>query len=236
LFKPEGEALVISHKYRFIFIKTQKTAGTSIEVFLSQCCGDDDVLTPIHPHVEPHRARNYRGLWNPLPEILHKRGAGLRRTLSDFRRRNRFYNHIPAVTARERMPRGVWNNYFKFCVERNPWDKNLSHYNMLNQRAGGGMTLDEFLASGRFCHNYRLYTDLKGELIVDRVIKYESLDSELAHVFNALGVPFEGTLGVRAKSDYRRDRRPYREVFGPRQKAVIEEAFAREIRMHGYEF
>src|SRR5437762_6689028 len=41
--------MIISHKHKFIFIKTVKTAGTSLEVFLSQHCGPDDVLTPFAP-------------------------------------------------------------------------------------------------------------------------------------------------------------------------------------------
>ena len=32
--------MILSHKYRFVFFRTpEKTAGTSIEVFLSQRCG-----------------------------------------------------------------------------------------------------------------------------------------------------------------------------------------------------
>ena len=46
--------MIISHKYKFVFIKTMKTAGTGIEIHLSAHCGDDDIATPIAPHVEPH--------------------------------------------------------------------------------------------------------------------------------------------------------------------------------------
>ena len=36
--------MIISHKHQFIFIKTVKTAGTSIEVLLDSICGPDDVV------------------------------------------------------------------------------------------------------------------------------------------------------------------------------------------------
>ena len=39
--------MIISHKYKFIFIKTRKTAGTSMEIYLSQYCDDNDIVTPI---------------------------------------------------------------------------------------------------------------------------------------------------------------------------------------------
>lgn len=196
--------MIISHKFKFIFIKTAKTAGTSIEVFLSQVCGDNDVVTPIIPHVEPHVARNYKG----------------------------FKNHMPAKKIRKKVSNNIWNNYFKFCVERNPWDKTLSHYHMINERQGGNLTLDDYFNRGKFCTNYPKYTDASGNIMVDRVIKYESLTEELAEVFEKLSIPFEGSLGVQAKSFYRKDRRPYQQIFSKWQKEKVEEIFAKEIQLH----
>lgn len=228
--------LIISHKYKFIFIKTKKTAGTSIEVYLSQFCGEDDVVTPIWPHVEPHRARNYQGLWNPLPEIIESRGRDLKTIWKHLWRRHRYVRHLPATIIRARTSREVWETYFKFCVERNPWDKTLSHYAMINDRKDGGLTLDEYFDRRWFCINYPKYTDSRGSILVDRVLKYESLMQELSQVFGQLGIPFEGSLGVRAKSEHRTDRRPYQEVFTSRQREIIDKAFAPEIAMHGYVF
>jgi hypothetical protein len=228
--------MILSHKYKFLFIKTAKTAGTSIEVFLSQCCGPDDVLTPVYPPVEPHVARNYRGFWNPFREIAANHCHGLGQTMKDLVKRNRFYNHIPAQTAKHRLRPGMWRDYLKFCVERNPWDKTLSHYHMVNQRAGGKVTFEEYLERGQFCLNHPKYTDSTGTVIVDKIIRYESLINELSEVFKRLGIPFSGTLGVRAKSDSRKDRRAYQEVYSDQQKQVIETAFAKEIELHGYAF
>src|SRR5207248_8898002 len=43
-------------------------------------------------------------------------------------------------------PPGIWNSYFKFCVDRNPWDKVLSHYHMHAYRLGGALSLDQYFA------------------------------------------------------------------------------------------
>lgn len=202
--------MVISHEFKFIFVKTAKTAGTSIEVFLSGQCPDSDIFTPIFPEVASHRARN------------HEAGG--------------FYNHMPAREIRSRVTPDIWESYFKFCVERNPWDKTLSHYHMQNYRAGGKLSLEDYFKDAHFPHNYPKYTDADGAIIVDRILKYEYLEQELADVFGMLGIPFSGTLDVYAKSEYREDRRPYREVLTPDQARIIATEMAREIELHSYKY
>jgi hypothetical protein len=41
--------MILSHDRRLIFIKTQKTAGSSLELSLSQICGPTDIITPLMP-------------------------------------------------------------------------------------------------------------------------------------------------------------------------------------------
>ncbi len=201
--------MILSHKYKFIFIKTAKTAGTSIEVFLSKHCGPKDVVTPIAPPVQGHQPRNYEGFINPIPEMLQRPGKVLPLLQHTITSREKFYNHMPASEVKNQVPTGVWNGYFKFCVERNPWDKVLSHY----------------------------HTDRSGtKIIVDRILRYENLLPELGEVFSQLNIPFDGTLGTAAKSEYRSDRRPYQEIFNEEQRKIVEEAFAKEIELHGYRF
>jgi hypothetical protein len=227
--------MIISHKYKFIFIKTAKTAGTSIEVFLSQHCGLEDIVTPIYPHIENHIPKNYKGIWNPFSSFFAG-GRGVKRTIKDFLIFYKYFNHINACEVKSLVSDKVWKNYFKFCVERNPWDKTISHYFMMKDRSVKNINFDEYLLKEKFCLNYPKYTDKSGNIIVDQVLKYESLIEEISQVFKVLDVPFHGTLGVQAKSEHRQDRRPYQKVYTQRQREIIEKAFFREIEMHGYRY
>jgi hypothetical protein len=166
--------MIISHRHRFIFIKTQKAAGTSIEVFLSGLCGEEDVVTPVFPRVPPHRARNHQG----------------------------FFNHMAAEEVSRAVAPEVWGGYLKICVERNPWDKTLSHFFMLRNSPHHGkrsdLTLDRYLAEGHQVMNWPQYMDATGQaVIVDRVLRYERLDDELGEVMASLGLPVRVGLGVR---------------------------------------
>lgn len=229
--------MIISHEHKFIFIKTAKTAGTSIEVFLSPQCGPDDIVTEITPRIAGHEPRNCDQRVDPISELLRRPEGLLPALCNTFKRSKKFYNHMPASVVQRRVPAHVWNGYFKFCVERNPWDKVLSHFHMAASREGGALSLDQYLAKGRFPINYFRYTDSSGSrIIVDRVLRYESLMEDLAEVFSKVDVYFEGGLGVRAKSEYRTDYTPYQSVFNEEQRRIVERAFAKEIELHGYEF
>jgi hypothetical protein len=202
--------MIISHKYKFIFVKTLKTAGTSIEFFLSNHCGPDDIVTPIVPYLEPHTPRNYEG----------------------------YYNHMPAYGIRKLIDIDIWNSYFKFCVERNPWDKTISHYFSRRSRRNSDLTFEDYLMEKRFPINSPKYTDLSDpeKIIVDDILYYERLVEDLSRVFQRLGIAFNGSLGVNAKSDYRTDRRHYRYLYTARQAALVGEAFNHELSLHGYKF
>ena len=55
--------MIASHAHRFIFLKTRKTAGTSVEIALSKACGPDDVITVTSPEDEELRtAAGGRGM------------------------------------------------------------------------------------------------------------------------------------------------------------------------------
>jgi len=94
--------MIVSHKYKFIFIKTRKTAGTSIEVDLNRMLGPEDIATPIFPVIQGHTPQNY--------EFKKYFGVVNRK----------FKNHMSASDVRKLLGDEIWKEYFVFCVEREP--------------------------------------------------------------------------------------------------------------------
>jgi hypothetical protein len=232
-----GTLMIVSHRHRFVFIKTAKTAGSSLEVFLASLCGPDDIVTPLTPPEEGHKPRNHSGLFNPLRELFVGDSVSRAQTFRDWWKASPYWSHLPARLALHRLDADCWKGYYKFCVERNPWDKTLSHYHMINTMRGGGLEFDAYLRKNKFCWNYPIYTDWDNQtLLVDRILRYESLDADLAEVCDRLGLSFPGSLQPRCKSLLRKDKRHYREVYSELQAATIKAAFSQEIHLHGYEF
>ena len=116
--------MLISHEYKFIFIKTQKTAGTALEMALRKFMGGLDIVTPLHRKDERECSRlniiapqNFRAKWNTYGlsdafEIIRKR-----------RLKRRFYGLMPACELLAELPNKIWDNYTKISIERNPYDK-----------------------------------------------------------------------------------------------------------------
>jgi hypothetical protein len=214
--------MIISHEHQFIFIKTKKTAGTSIEIALSKICGDEDIITPILPEDESIRtALGYRG-----PQNYIFSGSQL------------FYNHIPACDIHALVGDDVWNTYFTFCFERNPWDKVISWY-FFRHQTEPRPSISEFIRSaetGSFGNpgGFDLYS-ISGHIAVDRVCLYEHINEEIEYIQNLLNLPDIPALPT-AKSRFRRDRRSYREVLGNEDRSAVERLFAREIAHFGYAF
>ena len=204
--------MIVSHRHKYIFIKTAKTAGTSLELFLSKFRGPDDIFTPIYPIEKGHSPQNHRG----------------------------FHNHMSAKDIRSKLDPHTWNTYFKFCVERNPWDKTISHYYWTADQISTPTkpTFNEYLVRGNYCVNFPLYTepDSGNEIIVDKVVRYENFIDSLSVIFDTLKIPFSGNLGVNAKSRSRHDRGSYHEFYTNAQAKLISKVFSTEISMHGYTY
>ncbi len=227
--------MIISHKHQFIFIKTRKTAGTSIEIALSKFCGPDDIITPIASEDEDIRKElGYPGPQNFLLPIW-KYGFGdvVKRVTKG--KKLRFYNHISAGRVMDLVGHKMWDRYYTFCFERNPWDRIISDYYWVH-KSEPRPSIQEFVRSkevmGYKKAGYCNYL-IDGEVGVDQVCKFENLGEELEAFRKRVGIPEPLEL-PRAKSQYRKDKRTYSEILNKEDRAYISELFHDEINRMGY--
>jgi hypothetical protein len=218
--------MIVSHRHRFIFLKTRKTAGTSVEVALSRYCGPEDVVTPVSPDDEAVRKglgagpRNYL---RPIRDLRPRHIPGLLRGRWPVL----YWNHMPAREVRDRVGSAVWDRYFKFAFERDPMERVLSYY---HHRSKHEMSLGEFVDTQLHrCLNHPIYT-LDGSLCVDMLGRFDHLPEDLKSVTERLGLPFDGRM-PHLKGGFRRDRRPPEEAFTPTQRQKIRAFFGVEYEL-----
>jgi hypothetical protein len=215
--------VIVSHEHGFVFMKTRKTAGTSVEISLSRVCGPDDVITPVTDDDEVlRRAHGGRSPQNfEAPPNLERKA----------------FNHMPVSMVRKMLGRKKFESYFSFAVERNPWDAvvSLFHWRFRDDEPG---SFSEYVASPAVetfaAKNHRIYR-VKGEVAVDRVLRYESLASDLAAVWSELSLPGAPDL-PHAKSGTRPGRASYRSYYDDASRDRVAELFAAPIAELGYEF
>jgi hypothetical protein len=211
--------VIVSHEHRFIFVKTRKTAGTSIEVFLSKFAGDDAIVTPTIPAVEGHQPRNY----NPTRLAM----------ISRLHLGREYWNHMPARKIRARLGPERWDSYFTFAFERNPWEKTISQYFWERARARD-MSFREFVLHHRLYSDFDRYS-LDGVTVgVDFVGLTERLNEDLRHVIDHLGIRADVSLG-REKGNLRPPEATAADLFDAETSHRVATIFAREIAAFGFE-
>ena len=230
--------MIVSHKHRAIFMKTRKTAGTSIEIALSRECGPDDIITPNLPEDEQLRQRlgglgpqnHHRPIKLMTPKAVAVWAVKGRRPI--------IYDHISALRVRKLIGADDWNSYYKFAVERNPWDAAVSYYYFRLRDLREKPPISEWLRGGDLDilrRNYKNIYTIGGEIAVDKICRFENLEEDLQDVWRRIGLSKPLEL-PRANSRFRGDGRSYREVLTSQDADYIAQKFAREISTFGYSF
>ena len=207
--------MIASHAHRFVFVKTRKTAGTSLEIALSRHCGPDDIVTRISPADEELRAA--AGGVPPQNDATSPSS----------------YAHMGARRVIRVIGRETWDSYFTFAVERNPFDVVASSWRYSARKPSFTKTFAEFVRTprrlDRLALNERLYR-MGGEVVVDRVYRYEELPAAVADISSRLGLDLDLPHAKQGSGPH------YRELYGPGDAEIVAARFARTIREFGYEF
>jgi len=225
--------MIISHSHKFIFIKSHKTAGTSVEAALTEYCSGNDIVTPL---LDYSFNRNEKGEW-----IHRSMNAG------------DFHQHDDALNIKNNLPAEIWDNYYKFSITRNPWDRAVSFFSWEKRRDPAlipkkrfyhhlGITFDDISQTrklfsqyikGSWTNNDRFYL-INNQLCVDFIIRYEHLAEDFREVCNVIGIPAKDLPHL--KTGMRTRKHHYSEYYNEESQTIVAERHKNDIRLFDYEF
>ena len=239
-----ASAMLVSHRKKFIYTKTIKTAGTSVESYFEQYC------MPEGEWKESHSREEYVSETG----IIGYRGPN-RKGLT-------WYNHMPARKILKLVGPDIWESYYKFTVVRNPFDKLISEYFMLDYRKKNRSLIEKISAMKRRIlkrespidrvkgktevERFRSWIQegggsidrdkyiIGGQVCVDYFIRFDDLHEGLKHVCNNLRVPFEYSRIPKFKSGYRHQKIKIHDYYSKEIELIVKKKYAWELERFGY--
>ena len=237
--------MLISHRKQFIFTKTVKTAGTSVESYFEKYCMPEGEWQESHgrdEYISEEGIIGYRGA-NPCNPI--------------------WYNHMSARKIRDLIGQDIWDQYYKFTVIRNPFDKLISGFYadekqrqnysftqrlmaFVRKTLGRGNPIDRVKGKTEI-ERFRCWVQ-KGGLIIDRdkylidgqecidyFIFFENLHKGIKHVCDRLSIPFEPLRIPQFKKGIRRHKIPIQEYYDHESTQIVQNIYAWELGRFGYD-
>jgi hypothetical protein len=206
---------VISTRHRFIFIHAPKTAGNSLQELLLPFSDDTKTTTAHQDGVERF------GIAGAVTKRKHA-------TLADYE---------------AALGHGGLERFTTFCVVRNPWERALSDYfsphRWMEKRGAAYVAVTPEWDETRFLAGL---SDLKpvsdfmkdgsGRFRADFVIRFESLDVDVAAAWARLGLPGSASLPHRNRKPPGFDGSLYRQA--PHLVEAVAQAMAEDIARWNY--
>lgn len=250
--------MILSHRYRFVFIHCRKVAGSSMKLAISPHLGDDDLVVGsldemldagIRPTAAMERILSRPGLratvaaarlagyrTNRAKSIVYKRG--FRATLGQNP------PHPPASRMMEWVGERRWNEYTKFCFVRNPYRQVVSDYLWKSRNTRATFSFTEYLgalaapeahpkiAPAGWVSNWDMMS-IDGKLAVDFVGRFENMEEDFVAITSRLGLGRLELVGQSAKKSASYD---YRSFYTEGDVERVTELFRKEIQEFGYSY
>ena len=219
--------MIISHKHKFIFMHTPKCAGSSIEVSLASVGDEGDLIGPVTSEGLPDDYKHP----NTFEEHQEETGG--------------IYNGMRAEEIKNYIGDDIWNEYFKFSVVRNPWDRAISFWHWRDREKTNDWLqyLNEDVKHPKsflwtFTHmpvlSITKQLQINKKFDIDYLIPYENLSVGYKEVCDRLNIkPIDLP---RAKSGYRDPKIPYHRFYTTTTKNIIDEIYKDDIDNFEYKF
>lgn len=203
---------LVSFSHKFVFIKTRKVGGTSVEAFLRQFMGPDDIVPAVTPRDEFHCAKRKCFSRNYLVSSEDEETYTRLVLSNDFDaassflkdRKKIFTSHMgygQIANALKRRGKSI-EDFFVFTIDRHPysWLISMARYDNARYNIDGSFgdevdlvqinqKIKRFLASPEASKkiNWPMYAT-ENVVRVDRIIRYEKIEVELPEVLENLGL------------------------------------------------
>lgn len=233
--------MILSHANKFIFLKTTKVAGTSLEIALSKYGGNNDIITPINVDDEASRKQlGYLSAQNYLKSIFKYDAKDFGKLVLMRTSAREFHNHITAADIKERVGKKTWDSYLKFSIVRNPFDYAVSRYFWEQKRTSAPTDFRTFLLTKpEMLLMNRKITHIDGKSVVDFMVRYENFESDLTELSGRLNLPgslWDDFRNISAKGAIRPVSASADEMFFGFQEGIdlIRIICGEEIEKYGY--
>ena len=251
--------MILSHKYKFFFLRSRRVGGSSILYGLGKQCGEDDIVNSpdtaigrsnrIHGTNYKSTRKNYHVI-NPdnEPESLriHISPSELAVT---FPKEWKTYARIGAVRNPYDMVYSMWA--FRMVIRPDEPQRTFSEW-VLNKNG--------YMINGRPGHKHKVLEfwfehDSGLPIKYDHMIKYENLENDYKKVCEHFGIPYEPLikLNTATRLDHKaiakfRDlyniekdgnvypNKSYRKVYDDETREYVGNLYGKLIERYNYEF
>lgn len=231
--------MLISHRHKFIFLKTEKTASSSLARLLRNILKESDELHPATPAVKRRLLAAHGSLEN---FSFYGQGGVVKRL---WPARFGVHAHGTAADVRGFLGERLFSGYRVITSERNPWDRQVSLYFHRAGKNGQEITPQAFDRAMRSrlynllhynrLRNWEIYT-LDQRVCAHKVIRFEHLATDLADTLDFLGIPAQGRELHHNRGEFRAGQRDYRPFYTEASRELIYRWYRNEIDHFGYTF
>ena len=206
--------VLVSYKYKFIYIKNRKVAGSSVESFFGKYCIDPEKIYSYDDSMVLH-IDNYG--------IIGSRTSGMKK-------KDKWKPHKDAKDIKRDLGDEKFNKFLKFCVVRNPYDKMVSRYFWDRSK----LSFKDYVKS-HHCNNLGIHT-IDSKSVCDYFIKYENLEEDIKKLCEKLKIhSYDLTLLPNHKSKSRKENKHWSEYYDDEIKKIVYEKHKKEFKLFGYD-